>query len=189
MYKFVVLILVVFTFGLSGVAAQKINEQCVINAWVEDRELPKIDDKIRSQARSSSKSLLEIPFVSEDEQIVKLEIIGYSNKYLKIRKAADMTGKTIFQGVGWILASRVGIGILRADRNMEKKVVRYASPSFSSKKVAAISNLPKYYLIQGFNCFGLKIYDFDTKKSGWVPRESLCEKPEAPCIETWNIKT
>jgi hypothetical protein len=188
MSKFIVIISIVFTFGLSAVSAQKNNERCAINAWVEDRELPKIDDKIRSQPKSSSKSLLEIPFVAEDEQIVKLEIIGYSNKYLKIQKATDMQGKTIFQGVGWIRASRVGIGILRADKNMEKKVVRYASPSFSSKKVAAISNLPKDYLIQGFNCFGLKIYDFDTEKSGWIPRESLCEKPEAPCLEKWNIK-
>lgn len=188
MNKFIVLILIVFTSGLSAVFAQKVTGQCFINAWIEDRELPKIDDKIRSQPRSSSKSLLEIPFVSEDEQRVKLEVIGYSNKYLKIRKATNMEGKTIFQGDGWILASRVGIGILRADRNMEKKVVRYASPTLSSQKVAGIANLPKDYLIQGFNCFGLKIYDWETKKSGWIPRESLCEKPETPCVENWNIK-
>lgn len=183
MNKIIVIILCVLTFGLSGIFAQKVDKTCAINGWIGDPEIPKIDMSIRSKPNFSSKSLLEIHFVSEHEEIIKLEMIGYSNDYIKIRKATNMNGEVVFKGIGWVYYGRVEIGILRSDRNLEKQITLYAAPNSASKKVVSIPNYYKDYIITGFSCWGLKLNA--ENKTGWIPRKSLCETPEEPCIEKW----
>lgn len=160
----VLLVFVSFSF------AQKSGEKCVIKAWIEDSEIPKIDDDVRSQPKFESKSLLEIPFVQESGDEVALELIGYSKNYLKIKSAVNAKNNINFQGTGWILARRVAVVVKTANGESAEL---YALPKTASKKVGKIPNGTRLDVaIYGFDCFGLRV-EYDGK-TGWLSKKDIC---------------
>lgn len=178
--------LIVFNFGLPAVFARKINEQCMIRGWVQDKDLRK-DIMIYQVPSFIYAGTHDDPFVgyldnsTEPGEEKTVEIIGYKGtprdgKWIKIRKATDSKGNTLFDGVGWLDAKRVTAGVWNPNG---KSAVLYQLPRLSSKKMIMIPNKTLLEIV-GFDCFGLKVkYQ---GKTGWLSRENICGNPAALCF-------
>ena len=73
MNKFIVIVLIIFAFGLTAAFAQEMDEKGFIHGWVDDKELEK-DIFIHEKASTLSKMIGEIPFVNEEGAEVIVEI-------------------------------------------------------------------------------------------------------------------
>jgi len=133
---------------------------------------------IHATPNTLGKIIGEIPAVTEDGEETIVEIIGYSNGWLKIQKATTLEDKIIFQGIGWIVAKRVTANVQRPDGNSKKSVTLYAQPKLSSKKIGAI---PSETLIKivGYDRFGLKV--IYKGKTGWLSVNNICGNPVTTC--------
>jgi len=167
--RLLIIAFIISTFAVSAFS-QKTVETCAIKSWVEDPEIPKIDDRLRAQPKYESKSLLEIPFAFEAGDETEIEIIGFSNDYVKVSKAFNEKYKIDFQGNGWIWAKRVAVKLKHENG---KAVNLYALPKSTSKKVGKIlkDTFSDYFII-GFDCFGLKV-EYNGKK-GWISKKDIC---------------
>lgn len=175
MKKAIIFISLLATFGLSVVFAQ--DDNCVQKGWVQDKGLEK-DISVREKPSSTGKVIGKIPIAKEDEEETIVEIIGYSDGWLKIQKAYSIEDKVIFQGIGWIRAKSVTANVQRPDGNSKKSATLYSQPKSTSKKVGTI---PSETLIQivGFDCFGLKV--IYKGKAGWLSRKDICGNPVTTC--------
>ena len=177
MNKIIVVTLIVLTFGLSGIFAQKVDEKCAINGWIEDKEVNK-DIFVHETASPLGKTIGELEFGMQDEEQIIVEIIGYTKGWLKIRKAVNVEDKVIFEGIGWIPAGRVSANVQRPDGNSKKSATLYSQPKTSSKKVGTIPSETLIDII-GFDCFGLKV--IYKGKTGWLSRNNICGNPVTTC--------
>lgn len=177
MRKYLCSILVAITFSVSAIFAQGVSDKCAIKAWVEDKVLIK-DIFVHESPDTTSKNIGEIPFVMEDGEETIVEIIGYKNGWLQIRKATSLEDHNLFQGSGWIPASRVTANVQRPDGNSRKTAPLYSRPSLSSKKTGTIPSETLVKII-GYNCFGLKVRY--KGKTGWLPKTYICGNPVTTC--------
>lgn len=175
MTKLLCLILVVLTFGAATMLAQ--DAKCAIRAWVEDKVMEK-DIFIHEKPETLSKNLGEIKAVTEDGDETTVEIIGYQNGWLQIRRAETIEGEKVFEGKGWIPAGRVTANVQRSDGNSRKTAPLYAGPALSSKKIGTIPS-ETLVTIVGYNCFGLKVKY--KGKTGWLPKNYMCGNPVTTC--------
>ena len=166
------ILIIAFIISVFTVSAfsQKTVETCSIKTWIEDPEIPKIDDRLRAQPKYESKSLMEIPFAFESGDETEVEIVGFSNGYVKVRKAFNEKHKINFNGKGWIWANRIAVKLKHEN---EKAVNLYALPKSTSKKIGKIldENYSDFIII-GFDCFGLKV-EYNRKK-GWISKKDIC---------------
>lgn len=167
--KLLIVAFIISAFAVSAFA-QKTVETCSIKSWVEDPEIPKIDDQLRVQPKYESKSLMKIPFAFEAGDETEVEIVGFSNGYVKVRKAVNEKHRIDFQGTGWIWANRIAVKL----RHENGKVVNlYALPKTISKKIGKILNEDfADFIVIGFDCFGLKV-KYNGKK-GWISKKDIC---------------
>ena len=175
MKKAIIFIILLATFGLSVVFAQ--DNSCVHEGWVINKKLGK-DFSVRDNPSPSGKIIGNIPLVTEDDEETTVEIIGYSNGWLKIQKAHSIDEKVIFQGIGWISAKRVTAVVQRPDGNSKKSATLYSQPKSSSKKVGTIPSDELIDII-GFDCFGLKV--IYKGKKGWLSQKDICGNPVTTC--------
>lgn len=174
--KIILIAVLIGGFGLAA-NAQTVDEKCAIQAWIGEGKFNKYIF-IHATPSPSSKVVGEIPDMGDEEVEPTVEIIGYSNGWLKIRKAYNSEFETVFEGTGWIPAERVTTRAQRLDGNLKKGVTLYAKPSSSSKKLGTVPN-EKYVKIIGFDCFGLKVKY--KNKTGWVRSDQLCGNPVTTC--------
>ena len=169
--------LFVITFSGTVIFAQNASDKCAIKGWVEDKGVNK-DIFIHSGPSTTSKNIGEIKAVTEDGDETIVEITGYKNGWLKIRKAESIEGDVVFEGEGWIPASRVTANVQRPDGNSKKAVTLYSGPALSSKKSGTIPS-ETLVTIVGYNCFGLKVKY--KGKTGWLPKGYMCGNPVTTC--------
>lgn len=157
--------------------ANVVDEKCVFNAWIGEGK-PNKYIFVHATPNPSSKVVGEIIDMGEEEVETTIEIIGYSNGWVKIRKAYNSDFDTAFEGTGWISAERVTVTTQRLDGNMKKGVTLYAKPSSKSKNLDTIPN-EKAVKVVGFDCFGLKVKY--KNKIGWLSKDQLCGNPVTTC--------
>lgn len=148
-------------------------DSCVHTGWVTDKD-PK-GTNIRDTASSKGKAVGKIPKATTDGEQAILEIIGYSNGWLKIRLAESVDGTTFFKGTGWISAKKVTANI---ETNTGKPAALYALPKRSSKRVGTFPNDTLINIV-GFDCFGFKVVYKD--KTGWLAADDTCGNPVTTC--------
>lgn len=175
-FKIFLIAILIGSSVLSGIA-QVVDERCVMQAWIGEGK-PNKYIFIHEAPNPSSKVLGEIPDMGDEEVEATVEIIGYSNGWVKIRKAQDSDFETVFEGTGWIPAERVTTRAQRLDGNLKKGVTLYAKPSSSSRKLGTVPN-EKYVKIVGYDCFGLKVKYKNI--IGWVSKDQLCGNPVTTC--------
>lgn len=152
-------------------------DKCAIRAWVEDKVLIK-DIFDHAEPSTTSKNIGEIPFVMEDGEETIVDIIGYKNGWVEITRASSIEDLTVFEGRGWIPASRVTANVQRPDGNSRKAAPLYSQADSSSKRAGTI---PSETLIRivGHSCFGLKVKY--KSKTGWLPKKYICGNPVTTC--------
>lgn len=165
-----ILIILFFAFGLTAFAQ---DDKCVHYGWVEDKD-PK-GTNIRDSASLKGKIIGKIPHAKDDGEQAILEIIGYSNGWLKIRFAESVDGTTFFKGTGWISAKKVTSTV---ETNTNKPAILYSSPKKSSKKIGKIPSDTLINIV-GFDCFGFKVSY--KGKTGWLNAEDTCGNPVTTC--------
>ena len=148
-------------------------DSCVHSGWVTDKD-PK-GTNIRDTASSKRKAVGKIPKATTDGEQAILEIIGYSNGWLKIRLAESVDGTTFFKGIGWISAKKVNANV---ETNTGKPAALYALPKRSGRKVGTIANDTLINIV-GFDCFGFKVVY--KGKTGWLSADDTCGNPVTTC--------
>jgi uncharacterized protein YbbC (DUF1343 family) len=172
MKKTIILGLLILTCGLSATFAQ--GDNCVHHVWVEDKD-PK-GTNIRDTPSIKGKIIDVIPKATdEDEPEVSIEVVSYSNGWLKMRWTETVNGneKTKF---GWISAKKVDFAI--ENKSGKRSVPLYSSASRKSKKIASVPDTAKFDIV-GLSCFGFKIsYQ---GKTGWIWEGDTCGNPLTTC--------
>ncbi|MFN0141121.1 MAG: SH3 domain-containing protein [Pyrinomonadaceae bacterium] len=148
-------------------------DSCFHAGWVTDRD-PK-GTNIRDTASLKGKVIGKIPKAATDGEQAMLEIIGYSNGWLKIRLAESVDGTIFFKGIGWISAKQVTANV---ETNTGKPAALYSLPKRSSRKVGAIPSETPINIV-GFDCFGFKIVY--KGKTGWLSTDDACGNPVTTC--------
>lgn len=157
-------------FGLS-VFAQA--DECVQYGWVEDKD-PN-GTNVRDAPGLKGKIIGNIPFAKQAGDEGTVEIIGYSNGWLKIRLSENVDGVEYFKGIGWISAKKVTSNV---ETNTGKPATLYSLPKKKSKKVGTIPNDTAITIV-GVDCFGFKISY--KGKTGWLSAEDYCGNPVTTC--------
>ena len=172
MKKAIIAALVILSAGFPATFAQ-VPERCVQRAWVKD------DDpngtNVRDQPSIKGKIVEVISPADEDTGESTVEIVGYQNGWLKIKRYSLFDDDVKESGSGWISAKKVDFSV---ETNDNKPAALYALPRRSSRKVGSI---PIYadFLIVGYDCFGFKI----TYKgvTGWISSDDTCGNPLTTC--------
>jgi len=170
MKKATILAILLFSFGLTAFAQ---DVACVHSGWVTDKD-PK-GTNIRDTPSLKGKIIGNIPHAKDDGEQAILEIIGYSNGWLKIRLGESVDGATFFKGIGWISAKKVTATV---ETNNGKPASLYASPKKSSKKIGTIPSETLINIV-GFDCFGFKVTY--KGKTGWLSADDTCGNPVTTC--------
>lgn len=157
--------------------AEVVEEKCVKQAWIGEGKANKYIF-VHATPNPTSKVVGEIIDMGDEEVETTIEIIGYSNGWVKIRKAYNSDFEKAFEGTGWISAERVTVTTQRLDGNMKKGVTLYAKPSSKSKSLGTIPN-EKLVKVIGYDCFGLKVKY--KNKTGWLSKDQLCGNPVTTC--------
>lgn len=104
-----------------------------------------------------------------------LDVVGYSPGWLRISHAETVSGANLFDGDGWIPASRVRTNV---QTRTNRAATLYASASKSSKRVGQIPT-ESFVEIVGFSCFGFKVKY--KNRIGWLPNQNSCGNPVTTC--------
>lgn len=179
----IVLITILISGFVLSVNAQKnktvrvVDEKCVIQAWIGEGK-PNKYIFIHATPNASGKVVGEIPDMGDEEVETIVDIIGYSNGWVKIRKAYNIEYETMFEGIGWISAQRVTVNVQRRDGNLKKGLPLFAEPDSSSKKIGTIPGETLIKIV-GYDCFGLKVKY--KNKTGWLQSDNICGNPVTTC--------
>ena len=167
-------VLLTLAIALMAVST-KAQGRCSVEAFINDRSRP-ADISIRSAPNSAAKRIGKIPFAGDDDdQLAMLDIVGFSPGWLRINHAETVSGVKLFDGDGWIPATRVRTNVqTRTDR----AATLYALASKSSKRVGQIPT-ESFVEIVGFSCFGFKVKY--KNKIGWLPKQNSCGNPVTTC--------
>jgi hypothetical protein len=161
----------VLAAGGMPVRAQK--RQCTLSGWVEDKD--KNGTNVRATPSPRGKIVTTFPFPNNDDEQVIVQIIGYTNGWLKIRSAETIDGTQLLDKAAWISARKVTATV---ETNNNKPAVLYASPSRKSRRVGSIPNTELITMV-GFDCFGYKVTYKGT--TGWLSNDDTCGNPVTTC--------
>lgn len=160
----------IFIFCLTFFAQ---DDKCVHYGWVEDKD-PK-GTNVRDAPSLNGKIIGNIPHPNGIGEEGMVEIIGYSNGWLKIRLSENADGKVFFKGIGWVSAKKVTAAV---ETNNNKPASLYSLPKKSSKKVGTIPSGTLINIV-GLDCFGFKISY--KGKTGWLAAGDYCGSPVTTC--------
>jgi hypothetical protein len=170
MKKMIILAIFITVLGLQTFAQI---DKCVHGGWIEDKDAK--GTNIRDTPSVKGKIIGNIPRAKDDGEQSMIEIIGYSNGWLKIQLAESVDGKTFFKGIGWISAKKVAASV---ETNTGKPAQLYSQPNGTSKKVGKIPS-ETLITIVGFDCFGFKVAY--KGKTGWLSADDSCGNPVTTC--------
>lgn len=171
MKKTIILGLLILTCALSPTFAQ--GDNCVHRVWVEDKD-PK-GTNIRDTPSIKGKIIDVIAPATDEEAEGSLEVISYSNGWLKTRWTEIVNGKEKTK-FGWISVKKVAFAI--ESKSGKRSVPLYSSASRKSKKIASVPDTAKFDIV-GLSCFGFKIsYN---GKTGWIWEGDACGNPLTTC--------
>lgn len=143
------------------------------SGWVTDKD-PK-GTNVRERPGVKGNVIGKIPNARDDGEQAIVDVIGYSNGWLKIRLAESVDGTTFFKGIGWISAKKVTSNV---ETNAGKPAALYSSPRKSSKRVGTIPNDTLINIV-GFDCFGFKVSY--KGKTAWLSADDACGNPVTTC--------
>jgi hypothetical protein len=168
----IILGFMILTFGLSILAQN--DDKCVRTGWVEDTD-PK-GTNIRATPGLNGKIIAVVPHSADPEHDVTVEIIGYSDGWLKIKAAENVEQTFSWKGTGWISAKKVIFAI--ENQSGARSAPFYALPKRSSKKIGSVPDTAKFVIV-GFDCFGFKVSY--KGKSGWLSGDDTCGSTVTTC--------
>ena len=168
--KTLFLIVMLLICGVQLIWAQ---DNCQIGAYIIDKDTKGLN--VRDKPSVNGKSIGKLKYSKDDDNLVMVTIIGYSNGWVKISEAETVSGESQFSGVGWVSAKMVSTTTERADG---KPIKLYAKPNTKSKTVGTMPNDIQVKIV-GFDCFGLKVTY--KKITGWIPKDDLCGNPVTTC--------
>jgi hypothetical protein len=149
------------------------DESCAHSGWVKDTD--PMGTNIRDTPSLKGKVVGRTPKSTTDGEQAILEIIGYSNGWLKIRLSESVDGTNLFKGIGWISAKKVTANV---ETNTGKPASLYSLPKKSSKRTGTIPT-DRMIAIVGFDCFGFKVSY--KGKTGWLSADDTCGNPVTTC--------
>lgn len=150
--------------------------ECSFSAWVIDKDVNGLN--VRETPGTNGNIIGKLKYANDDDEIVMVRIIGYSNGWVKINGAETVGGEEQFSGIGWVSAKMVTISTEQHNGNAGKPVPLYIQPKTSSKKVGTIPSDVNVQIV-GFDCFGLKV-TYKTK-TGWLSANDMCGNPVTTC--------
>lgn len=150
--------------------------ECSFSAWVIDKDVNGLN--VRETPGTNGNIIGKLKYANDDDEIVIVRIIGYSNGWVKINGAETVGGEEQFSGIGWVSAKMVTISTEQHNGNASKPVPLYIQPKTSSKKVGTIPSDVNVQIV-GFDCFGLKV-TYKTK-TGWLSVNDMCGNPVTTC--------
>ena len=153
--------------------AQNLSDNCSKYGWVEDKD-PK-GTNIRSLPGTKGKVVGLVPLAKQEGGQVMVEIVGYSDGWLKIKSGETVDGTVIFEGTGWISAKKV---VVNSENAAGKTAPLYAAPKVTSKRVGSVPN-DKLLTITGVDCFGVKVVYKGI--AGWLRNDDVCGNPVTTC--------
>lgn len=164
-------------FSALALTALSQTENCGFGAAIEHRDPSGLN--VRSGPSVKSKIIGNLKFdEGDDDEIVMVTVVGYSNGWAKISSATTVGGAVLFERAGWVTAKAVVFRTERPDGNSSKAVETYSRPSKSSRVTARIPD-GTGLRITGFSCFGPKVTH--KGKTGWLSAEDLCGNPVTTC--------
>jgi hypothetical protein len=149
------------------------DDACSHSGWVTDKD-PK-GTNIRDTPSLKGKVIGSVPHAKTDGEQAILDIVGYSNGWLKVKLVESVDGTTFFKGSGWISAKKVTANV---ETNTGKPAPIYMSPRKSSRKVGTIPSDTLINIV-GFDCFGFKVSY--KGKEGWLSADDVCGNPVTTC--------
>jgi hypothetical protein len=171
MKKAIILGLTILTFGLSTLAQN--DNRCGHGAWVADKD-PN-GTNIRNAPGLHGKIIAVVPHSTAPENDIMIDIIGYSNGWLKVTAAGNVEGTFSFTGIGWISAKKVATSVQHREGG---SAPLFALPKRSSKKIGSIPENSEFTIV-GHDCFGLKV--IYKGKTGWLYRDDICGNVVTTC--------
>lgn len=168
--KKILILAILISFLGSNIFAQ--SGKCVQRVWIEDDD-PK-GTNIRNAPSIKGKIIDVIPPATDDEPEGSIDVVAYSNGWLKTVWTETVKGKDVNK-FGWIFAKKVGFAI---EVKSGGPASLYSSPSRSSKKIASVPETASFTII-GISCFGFKISY--KGKIGWLWEGDTCGNPLTTC--------
>lgn len=143
---------------------------CQISAYVIDKDPQGLN--VRSSANTNSEILGKLP---TNKDAVFVDIAASQGNWVEINKAEDASGTAVFQGKGWVYASKLGT----STRGYSKKSVSvYANTNKGSKKIGSI---PSQTQVKLLNCDGKWAYVSYQRLQGWLAVDDQCPNPLTTC--------
>ncbi|HRH46353.1 MAG TPA: SH3 domain-containing protein [Pyrinomonadaceae bacterium] len=170
MKNIAILTILISFLGLNTLAQ---NDKCVQGGWIEDKD-PN-GTNIRDKPGLDGKVIAVAPHSKDPEQDVMVDIIGYSNGWLKIKSAGNIEGTFGWEGIGWVSAQKVTTNVEHASG---KSAPLYALPKRSIKKIGWVPNYADIKIV-GYDCFGLKVAY--KGKTGWLYSDDICGNVVTTC--------
>lgn len=158
---------------ICGVQITLAQDNCQIGGYIIDKDKKGLN--VRDAPSVKGKIIGKLKYAEDDDNLVMVTIIGYSNGWVKISEAETVGGESQFSGEGWISAKMVSTTTERAD---QKPLKLYSKPNIKSKTVGTMPNDIQVKIV-GFDCFGLKVTY--KKMTGWIPKDDLCGNPVTTC--------
>lgn len=169
----------IFIIGLiavTNISAQTVESDCSFSAWVTDKDVNGLN--VRDKAGVDGKIIGKLKFAKDDDNIVIVNIIGYSNGWVKINRAETVGGEEQFSDIGWVSAKMVAVRTEQHNGSSDKPLSLYAKPKTSGKKIGTIPNEEDVEIV-GFDCFGFKVKH--KNKTGWLSADDMCGNPVTTC--------
>lgn len=170
----ILLALLILAIGGQKIYAQTEESSCSIRAWVTDKDPKGLN--VRSQPNAAGKVLATLKAGTDDDEII-VNVVGYSNGWVKISGATKVSGDEVFSDIGWVSAKMLETGT-KGDKNYDDAVQLYALAKTSSKKTGTVPSEASVR-IAGFSCGWIKI---ELKgKTGWIRTLNICGNPVTTC--------
>ncbi|MGA9378289.1 MAG: SH3 domain-containing protein, partial [Phormidium sp.] len=112
---------------------------CQIYAYVIDKDPQGLN--VRANPNIKGEILGKLP---TNTDAVLVDIIASQGNWVEINKAEDASGKVVFQGKGWVYASKLGTSTRGYDK---KKVSVYSRPDSGRKEVGTIPSSTQVTLL------------------------------------------
>src|ERR1043165_4070622 len=101
------LALMILVVGGQKVYAQAEESSCSVEAWVTDRDPNGLN--VRDKPGAAGKVLTTLKAGDGGDAII-VNVVGYSNGWVKISGARKVSGSEVFSDIGWVSAKMLATG-------------------------------------------------------------------------------
>jgi len=143
---------------------------CQISAYVIDKDPQGLNVRANPNVNAEIKGKLPT-----NKDAVFLNITASQGNWVEITKPEDASGVAVFQGKGWVYASKLGT----STRGYKKKLVSvYSTPERGRKQIGTI---PSETSVKLLGCQGKWAFVRYQKLQGWLAVEDQCPNPLTTC--------